>query len=179
MFSRYSRFDYRFARVSFFVVVVMLGACQQEKAKPLNVSIGQAFPALNVQDMQGNKHELNFLGDKVTILNIWATWCGPCRHEMPSLQRLSDILDEKKYQVIGVSVDDDSHIAQEYLIDKKIKFTNYVDPSMDVANVILGIRAYPSTFVINEEGVLMFVEEKWRYWDELKIIERIKTSKIK
>ena len=148
-------------------MLLSLNACEVKKqAQPLNVALGQKMPNLSVLHFDGRQKTLKFQSSKITILNIWATWCGPCRHEMPSLQRLSTLLDPKKYQVIGISVDTDSHVAREYLADKKILFKNYISPDMSVANDVLAIRAYPTTFVIDHQGRIQYVEEVWRFWDE-------------
>lgn len=92
---------------------------------------------------------------------------------MPSLQRLADQLVGKPYQVIGISVDSDRHIVREFLIDKKIHFRNYLDVSMSIANSQLGVRVFPSTFLIDGSGRLIDVVEAWRYWDEPGLVARI------
>ncbi|KPJ87878.1 MAG: hypothetical protein AMJ53_17535 [Gammaproteobacteria bacterium SG8_11] len=111
---------------------------------------------------------------KITVLNLWATWCGPCRHEMPSLDRLAGLLDETKFRVVGLSVDQDDHLVREFLIDRKIFFENYLDNHMRIANDQIGVRVFPSTFFIGADGRLLKVVEGWRYWDTMESIDEIK-----
>jgi len=92
---------------------------------------------------------------------------------MPSLQRLSTLLDSKQFQVIGISVDTDAHVAREYLVDKKILFNNYINPDMSIANDTIGIRVYPTTFIIDSQGRVQHIEEGWRFWDEADIVKII------
>lgn len=154
--------------------MLFINGCEAEKPVTfLNVGLGQKMPSLNVFHLDGRPKSLSFESNKISILNIWATWCGPCRHEMPSLQRLSTLLDSKEYQVIGISVDTDSHIAREYLVDKKILFENFISPDMSVANDVFAIRAYPTTFIVDHQGRLQYVEEGWRFWDKPDVIKII------
>ena len=105
-----------------------------------------------------------FVG-KVLVLNVWATWCAPCRRELPSLQRLSDQLDPQRFAVVGMSVDADDHVVREFLIERKVTFTNLQDADMRVARDVLGVRVYPSTYLISADGVVQRVVVGSREWD--------------
>ena len=162
---------------------MFLVACQAEKPAPqLKISLGQTMPnfsAAVLKQLDDKPASLQFSSGKITILNIWATWCGPCRHEMPSLQRLSSMLDPKRFQVIGISVDTDIHVARVYLIDKKISFSNYINPDMSIANDNIGIRVYPTTFIIDAQAYVQHIEEGWRFWDEPDIVKVINDIALK
>jgi thiol-disulfide isomerase/thioredoxin len=125
-----------------------------------------------VLDLKGDPVSLVMPPDKVTVLNIWATWCGPCRYEMPSLQKLSDQLDTARFQVIGLSIDDDRHPANEFLIERKIRFSNYHDPAQRVTKDLLALRAYPTTYVIVGNRVHRVVEG-WRDWSDPEMVAEI------
>lgn len=154
------------------LVFGFVAGCQQS-LPPLKVQAGQVMKELNVQDLKGKQSKLSLATGKVLILNVWATWCGPCRHEMPSLDRLSQKLDNKQFLVVGLSVDNDDHVVREFLIERKVSFANYLDPTMTVANEVLGIRAFPSTFIFAQDGRLLEVIEGWREWDNLNMINRL------
>jgi thiol-disulfide isomerase/thioredoxin len=129
-------------------------------AKPppeLKVHVGERFPDLKVRDLKNNPQLIGMDSGKITVLNLWATWCGPCRHEMPSLDRLAGLLDESKFRVVGLSVDQDDHLVREFLIDRKIFFENYLDTHMSNANDLIGVRVFPSTFFIGADGRLLKV----------------------
>jgi thiol-disulfide isomerase/thioredoxin len=152
---------------------VLLTAGCQEPVPPLHVAEGQLFPQLSPVDLQGEAVSLKKFAGKAMVVNIWATWCAPCRHELPSLQRLEDLLDNKKYAVIGISVDGDNHLVREYLIERKIRFKNFLDLNMTIANKTLGIRVYPSTFLVRSDGKLAAVVEGWRDWDSPELVAQI------
>ena len=101
----------------------------------------------------------------VLVLNVWATWCAPCRKELPSLQRLSEQLDPQRFAVLGLSVDADDHVVREFLIERKLTFTNWQDPDMRVARSVLGVRAYPSTYLITADGSVRRVVGGAQPWD--------------
>lgn len=153
--------------------MVFCSACTKPPPE-LKVKVGEPFPRLSVSDLKNNPVTLDFASGKITVLNLWATWCGPCRHEMPSLDRLDKMLDETKFRVIGVSVDHDSHLVREFLIERKIYFENYLDKNMVNANNYIGVRVFPSTFFISSDGNLLKVIEGWRYWDTLESMNKIK-----
>ncbi|WP_455209152.1 TlpA family protein disulfide reductase [Kaarinaea lacus] len=157
--------------------MVSANSCQRS-LPPLKVQPGQVIQELHVQDLRGQDVKLSLATGKVLILNVWATWCGPCRHEMPSLDRLSQKLDRNRFIVAGLSVDTDDHVVREFLIERKVSFINYMDPAMTVANEEFGIRAFPSTFVFAPDGRLLEVIEGWREWDNQRMIQRLTTLSI-
>lgn len=98
--------------------------------------------------LDGGTETLDAFGDRVVVLNVWATWCAPCRKELPSLERLSKRLDPERFAVIGLAVDEDDHTVREYLLDKGIGLTSFIDPERRIARDLLGVQVYPDTFVI-------------------------------
>ena len=158
-----------------FIAIILFTAnsCEQSSLPPLKIQPGQAVPEIEVQDLKGNETSFSLANGKTLILNVWATWCGPCRHEMPSLDRLSRRLDSKNFLVVGLSVDTDDHVVREFLIERKVSFSNYMDPAMEVANQVFGIRAFPSTFVFGPDGRLLEVIEGWREWDTPNMVDKL------
>ena len=75
------------------------------RALELAAGSGEALPPLRFLDLEGNETGLDAYRGKVVVLNLWATWCAPCREEMPSLDRLSTMLDPDKAVVVALSVD--------------------------------------------------------------------------
>lgn len=109
------------------------------------------------------------------MINVWATWCAPCRHEMPSLQRLADTIGPEKLELVGLSVDHDEHVVREYLNEHKIRFPSYLDRQFASVNGILGVRVFPSTFFLAPDGTLLRVIESWRDWDSPEMLEEIQS----
>ena len=104
-------------------------------------------------DEQGRKHTLAQLRGKSLLVNIWATWCGPCRKEMPALDRLQAKLGGEAFQVVALSVDRGSVAAVRAFYDEVDirSLTLYVDPTTE-ALAKLRIVGVPTTVLIDPEG---------------------------
>lgn len=153
----------------------MVGACDDGAPPPqLKVSIGAPFPALQVMTMTGQPISTAQFNGRAMVLNVWATWCAPCRKELPSLQRLQDEFDARHVVVAGMSIDADDHLVREFLIDRKVSFVNFQDAHQDMARDVLGVRAYPSTFLVSSDGVLRAVIEGAREWDDAVSVRQVK-----
>ena len=164
-----------YPRVRWFIALlalVALSACDKA-APPLKVRIGQAMPALHVQDLHNQSVSIKANPGKLLMINVWATWCGPCRHEMPSLQRLAKQLGGDRLELVGLSVDVDEHVVREYLIENKITFPSFLDRNLSEVNGVLGIRVFPSTFFVSPDGRLVKVIEGWRDWSTPELVESI------
>jgi peroxiredoxin len=73
---------------------------------------------------------------------------------MPDLQKLSDSLDAEHFAVIGISVDNDSNLIREFLLQYKINFRNFQDENFRLASQQLGIKTYPETFIVSPRGII-------------------------
>ncbi len=138
------------------------GVKTKPKPKP-----GGPLPDLVLTGLDGVAGSLAQYGGKTVILNFWATWCAPCREELPSLQRLSDRLDPAAFAVIGISVDDDADFVREFLRDSGVSYTNYLDVRGRVAAKRLAVKSYPQTLVIGPGGRLLRRIVGSRAWDEM------------
>ena len=134
--------------------VVLLGTgCSQSMEGPLRV--GDPLPEFQLTDFEGNKLEFRELANKVILINIWATWCRPCRDEMPSLSALADQLDPNRFLVIGISIDEDYYLADEFLRELHIGFSNYHDPKQLVVRAKLNNQGLPETLIVSANGILV------------------------
>ncbi len=149
-----------------------LSACSDSPpAKTDSLVLGDPFPPVDIFDFDANAVDLQAYRGKFVVLNLWATWCEPCRREMPALQALSNALDPEKFAVIGVSVDDDEHIAREYLIDKGIAFANFWDPEAKQSTSVLGAQLFPYTFLISPSGKFIQRVPGAREWGRQEVID--------
>jgi len=136
----------------------LLGACSNETVKqPTSVSIGNHLPTIQLLSTSGVVTDSKTLfADKVVILNLWATWCPPCRKEMPDLIRLSELLPKDKFLVVGLSIDNNLEDVQSYINEMNIPFPMFWDTGgQQIAAPILKAFRYPETFVFNRKGVLV------------------------
>ncbi len=154
---------------------LLLSACSDAPPPPLKVQVGQPFPDLVVKTLDGETVTTQMLRGRGLVFNVWATWCAPCRKELPSLQRLQARLADRRVVVVGMAVDDDEHRVREYLIDRKVRFTSYIDPQRLMANEVLGVRVYPATFVVDADGMLRWIVEGEREWDSAETLEKLQS----
>jgi thiol-disulfide isomerase/thioredoxin len=112
----------------------------------------QALPEIKFQDAEGKVRTLADWRGKVVLLNLWATWCLPCRQEMPALDRLQKALGSDKFEVVALSVDRKGvDASKKFLDDIKTGLPLYVDPT---ARAYADLRAVglPATLLIDAQG---------------------------
>ena len=153
-----------------FAALLLAAACDQGPP-PDRLVEGGAFPPLLLPRFDGGQASLGEYRGKLVILNIWATWCPPCRAELPSLDRLAARLDPRRFAVLGLSVDSEKDIALEFLRAQGIRFPNFIDADQRISRDILGIQVYPDTFLIDPQGRLLRRIVGERSWDDERFIE--------
>lgn len=115
---------------------------------------GEALPALRFIDLQGNETGLDAFKGKAVVLNLWATWCAPCREEMPSLRNLAAQLDPAKAVVLALSVDRAGQDRIQRFIDEiggAGDMLVYHDPKAAAART-LKVPGLPATILVDTEG---------------------------
>ncbi len=106
----------------------------------------------SVKDLNGKKMNVKDLKGKVIFLNLWATWCGPCRVEMPSIQNLYNSVDKENVVFIMLSLDqEDQHSKiEKFITDKDFTFPVY-QPASPLPK-LLRVNTIPTTFIIGADG---------------------------
>jgi thiol-disulfide isomerase/thioredoxin len=107
-----------------------------------------------IKDLEGKKMEFKNFQGKVIFLNLWATWCGPCRSEMPSIQKLYEGIDKDKVTFVMLSLDKDTHLekVKTFVNSRSFTFPIYM-PSGYLADQ-LQVPSIPTTFVITKDGII-------------------------
>lgn len=105
-----------------------------------------------IKDLKGNVVDFKDFKGKTIFLNVWATWCGPCRIEMPSIQQLYEKMDKENVVFVMLAVDERGHFDKvvNYIRDKKFTFPVYV-PHEFLPEQLM-VRTIPTTFIINGKG---------------------------
>lgn len=162
-------------RIFLLTCLFVFAGCQKTASDNTRLSEGQAFPLITLTTGTGAQVGVESMRGKLVVLNIWATWCSPCRKEMPALERLSRELDPRRFAVIGLSTDRDRWLAQEFLLKNGISFANFFDSDGDVARR-LELKVYPETFLISPDGKLVRRVPGLREWDSPEIIAELEDA---
>jgi peroxiredoxin len=112
----------------------------------------------------GKTFQLSEHRGKVVLVNFWATWCPPCREEMPAMERLWKQHRERGFVLVAVSVDSDPTLVTPFITKGRFTFPVVLDPKLDAANAY-GVRALPSSFVVDRQGHLVALALGPRHWD--------------
>jgi peroxiredoxin len=114
--------------------------------------------------LRGEPLKLSEQRGKPVMINFWATWCAPCREEMPAMERLYRRHRERGFVLLAVSVDADASLVRPFLEQHKLTFPVALDSKMSLANAY-GVRALPSSFLVDRDGNLAAVALGPRAWD--------------
>jgi peroxiredoxin len=106
-----------------------------------------------LSDLQGNPWHLRDLKGKVVLVNFWATWCPPCRKEMPDLQALYDKYKDQGFVVVSIS-DEEAAKVQPFIAERKITYPVLLDPGRKI-NDLFQVEGIPKSFVYDREGKLV------------------------
>lgn len=153
------------------LLLAVLGACQQTSTRSLKISQGGVLPAFTLQDLRGAPIASDQVLTGYTLLNIWGTWCPPCRNELPSLQRLQTRLQKEGIQVVGLALDADDHVVREFLIERNVVYPNFLDRDHRIALEVLGIRFFPTTLLLDPEKNILAIIEREQIWDSPAMVE--------
>ncbi len=150
------------APVGILIVVILIGflSGKQESTKKLpRPSIGEPARDFTYPSVDGNEISLSdFYGDKVVVLNIWATWCPSCKEELPTLQKMYDILKGEDLEVLAVSIDTlGEKVVLPFLEKYGLNFPVLLDTSGSI-QLLYGTTGVPETFIIDKKGQIAFVE---------------------
>lgn len=133
-------------------LLIALGAAFYYQQIQASGRAGFPAPDFVLKDLRGGTHRLSDFRGKIVFLNVWATWCPPCRMEMPSMEQLHRRLSGKDFVMLAVSEDEDGSATVQSFIDKLgITFPVLIDPE-GVVPSRYGVTGYPETFVIDREG---------------------------
>lgn len=116
---------------------------------------GDAPPPLELEDIAGKRHALADYAGKVVLVNFWATWCEPCRAEMPSMERLRQRYPQSAFSILAVNVDEPEQRIRAFLERTALGFTVLADPGMRVTRA-WSARVLPSSFLIGRDGRIRY-----------------------
>jgi peroxiredoxin len=125
---------------------------------------GRAAEDFTVPTLGGQRFRLSDHRGKVVFLNFWATWCPPCREEMPALERLYLGQKDRGFAVVAISLDASSAAVGPYVVQGGFTFPVALDPRMELATSY-AVRALPASFIVDPRGVVVAMALGAREWD--------------
>lgn len=132
---------------------------------PGEVEVGGVLREAQMQGLSGPSKKLSAFRGKPLLINVWASWCGPCREEMGSLQRLSRRYGGKQFDVIGISTDDYPDRAAAFLKQTNTTFSNFIDSKLFLENM-LGADRLPLTLLVDAQGRVLGKFYGAKQWDD-------------
>jgi peroxiredoxin len=130
-------------------------------------------PAFSLPSRSGDTVSLAQLKGKVVMLNFWASWCGPCRQEMPLLDQMHKRYSALGFTLVGVNVDENSKDAEEWLSKTPVSFPVLFDRESKVSKMY-DVRAMPSTVFIDRQGNVRDVHRGYKAGDESEYLNQIR-----
>lgn len=130
----------------------------------LAVNRGSRAPEIGLEDQNGNPVRLSALRNKVVLVDFWASWCGPCREEMPVLERFHQEYADDGLVIVGVNIDREQGNMRRFLRRTPVSFRIVHDGSHQVADRYQPPRM-PSSYLIDKRGVIRYVHAGFRSGD--------------
>ena len=136
---------------------------------------GGPTPALELSDLGGARHRLADYRGKVVLVNFWATWCTPCREEMPSIEQLKKALAGRPFAVLAVNVDEPDSRVRNFLSQLPLDFTVLMDPGKQ-ATAAWKVRILPASFLVARDGRVRYTvtgELDWANEHVIKLVSEL------
>ena len=136
------------------------------------MDVGSVLREAQLQGLSGPSKNLSAFHGKPLFINAGASWCGPCREEMSSLERLARHYGGKQFKGIGISTDDYRERATGFLQQSNTTFSNYIDSALFMENM-LGASKIPLTLLIDAQGRVLGKFYGAQQWDSPEVLEAI------
>jgi peroxiredoxin len=150
---RKRRFTALFLSVLFFVFFI--AGCENIAGlkEIKKIEIGKPAPDFVLQDVSGDTWKLSSLKGKAVFINFWASWCKPCRDEMPSMEALNKAMAGQPFQMLAIVFNDDLDTANRFARGLGVTFPVLVNPEPELTEAYM-ITGVPETFLIDADGIL-------------------------
>ncbi|TFG41357.1 MAG: TlpA family protein disulfide reductase [Chromatiales bacterium] len=135
---------------------------------------GQLAPDFALKSSTGENLRLSEYRGDVVMLNFWATWCGPCRQEMPLLDELYKRYERVGFNLLGVNIDDDSRRAMQMIEELGVNFPVLFDARKEVSK-LYEVEAMPVTVLIDREGNVRYVHHGYKPGYEDKYLDQMRS----
>jgi len=138
-----------------------------------NIADGASAPSFQLASMNGKPLALGELKGQVVLINFWASWCGPCRQEMPILEQLYRSYQAAGFTLLGVNVEPKEGDAQKFLKGTPVSFPILFDPDSKVSK-LYEVSGMPSTIIVDRKGTVRYVHHGYKPGDESQYLDQIR-----
>ena len=138
-----------------------------------SVDVEQLAPDFTLEALTGPNLRLQEYRGQVVLINFWASWCGPCRQEMPVLDRLHQRYEQAGFAVLGVNVEGKRGPAEKIAKQSNVSFPVLIDSGQRVSKEY-DLEAMPSTVVVDRDGLVRYIHRGYKPGDESKYLEVVK-----
>ena len=138
-----------------------------------NIADGASAPGFQLASMNGKPLALDQLKGQVVLINFWASWCGPCRQEMPILDQLYHSYQAAGFTLLGVNVEPKEGDAQKFLKGTPVSFPILFDPDSKVSK-LYEVSGMPSTIIVDRKGTVRYVHHGYKPGDESEYLDQIR-----
>jgi len=135
---------------------------------------GQQAPDFALKSSTGENLRLSEYRGDVVMINFWATWCGPCRQEMPLLDELYSRYQRVGFNLLGVNIDDDSNRAMNMIEELGVNFPVLFDARKEVSK-LYEVEAMPVTVIVDREGTVRFIHHGYKPGYEEMYLDQIRS----
>ena len=136
-------------------------------------NIGDSIPVFTTTSLTGKPFSSELLKNKVVLINFWATWCGPCKTELPLLQKnIYDKIKDANFAVLCISRGEKEEVVKKFIEQNKYTFPVYLDPETKTYN-LFATKYIPRNFVIGKDGKIKWVSTGFNPQEFNKMIELI------
>lgn len=137
-------------------------------SKGVAAQIGYSAPDFELADLDGRMHRLSDYRGRVVLVNFWATWCGPCRIELPTLQAIHEDYAGRDFQLLAVAGDlEGAEVVRPYLASLGLTFPSLLDDSGKVQDLYF-VNALPMSFLVDRHGVIAYKLTGFFDWNQPK-----------
>jgi peroxiredoxin len=158
-------------RIRLLLSIAALLACAAASAATVQVS--SPAPDFTLRSVDGPNLRLNEQRGRVVMVNFWATWCGPCRQEMPHLNKLHDKYRDAGFVLLGVNIDDNARAATDLAAKLGLRFPVLLDTDKSVSR-LYDLGSMPATVLIDREGRVRYLHRGYREGYELSYDQQVR-----
>ena len=157
------------------LAAALLPWCAPAPARtPGEVEVGQTLPDATMQGLNGRSRRLSEYRGRPLVINVWASWCGPCRAETASLERLAWGESARRFTIIGISTDDYRDKALAWLKASNATLSHFIDQKLELEN-LLGADRLPLTVLVDAQGRVrgkFYGAREWDAPESVRLIEQ-------